>query len=108
MTYLHGKTLLNLGTAGKILNDPVDLGESDYMTIGNVGHMGSAINRHKMMLTMGEASDVFLHKHLVVFILIFKQLYLRHVLRVQATEYLIDKHFSHSFGGTLQAIIGKV
>jgi hypothetical protein len=61
-----------------------------------------------MMLAVRIERNVFLHKHLVIVILVFKESGVRPVLGIQPTKYFLDVHFGDTPWSTVKTVVGKI
>ena len=105
---LNGEAFLHLGAFREVLNYAVNLRQTDDLSGGKVGHMCFAIDRNKMVFAMGVESDVFLHKHLIIVILVFEKASMRPVLWIQPTEHFLHIHLGHASWSAIKTVIGEI
>ena len=78
--YLTCHAFLYLQAMGKDVYDPRYLAQTGNITIGDVGHVGLAIERQDMMLAKREEIDVLYNDHLRIVLTKFRRI--EHLFRI--------------------------
>lgn len=106
--YLAGQALLNLRPLRIMVDQSVDLAQSDDPSRRTIGHMGPSRNRKEMVFTGRIEGDVLLHQHFPVLVGVVEGPANRMVVRIQSLEDLLDVHLGHAAGCAGQAVVAHV
>ena len=98
---LHRQPLLHLQAAGKTLHHAGHLREARDVTVGDIGHMGLAVERQHVMLAKRVEFDVLDQHHLPVFFAERRRA--DDLERILVVTFRQERHgLSHAFGGLEQ------
>ena len=102
------QAFLDLGTARKVIDDAIELGEADDALMGDISDVSAPKDRKKVMLAARMQADIALDQHLLVAVMICKGCELWPMFGGKAAKDLLDVHLRHALGGIAQAVVLKV